>query len=325
MARSISDVGRGNVCRWVLLASSSIVWGSGSAAAVALEDVPEAESPVGETSRPAAAAPAAPEVSRVECFTRHEEAQVARRQGRLLDARSGLRICSRASCPSAIRGDCVDWLDQVGRSLPSVVVTARARGADIANVSVLVDGKLVTDRLTGSAIEVDPGVHRFRFETPSWPAVERTVLVSEGVKDRPIDVEFAPPLPAAATAMPAQGPRQPRLQPPNRFDYVVGGVGAASLATSAFFGGWGLWLDYRYKDGDGCAPFCSEEEKSSVSNKLLVADVALGLTVVSLVVLYLHLARSGPTDPPGASARPGVSLLLDATSAQAGLGLRGWF
>ena len=69
--------------------------------------------------RPAApSTPATPTVpsesaDKAECLSRYEEAQVARRERRLLASRAALRICSGAACPSAIRADCVDWLDQV--------------------------------------------------------------------------------------------------------------------------------------------------------------------------------------------------------------------
>ena len=82
---------------------------------------------------------------KAECLSRYEEAQVARRERRLLASRAALRICSGAACPSAIRADCVDWLDQVSHSLPSVVVTARARGADVLAVKVFIDGKLAAE------------------------------------------------------------------------------------------------------------------------------------------------------------------------------------
>ena len=72
-----------------------------------------------ERSAPAApSTPATPTVpsesaDKAECLSRYEEAQVARRERRLLASRAALRICSGAACPSAVRADCVDWLDQV--------------------------------------------------------------------------------------------------------------------------------------------------------------------------------------------------------------------
>src|SRR5688572_20642579 len=88
------------------------------------------------------------------CFARHEDAQRERRQGRLLAARTGLLVCSGASCPAAIRADCIEWLAEVSRSLPSIVVNARARGADLADVRVFIDGRQAVERLTGAALEV---------------------------------------------------------------------------------------------------------------------------------------------------------------------------
>jgi hypothetical protein len=262
---------------------------------------------------PAVPAPAAEEPSKLECVSHHEAAQVARRDARLLEARAALQLCSRASCPAAIRADCVDWLAEVQRSLPSVVVTARARGADVVDVRVFADGKLVVDKLTGAAIDVDPGEHRFRFESPPWPAVERKVLVSEGVKGRPIDVELAPPLPApkpaAATAIAAPpSPTLPRHL--ERFDYILGGVAAGGLATFAVVGGIGLYD--RHQLQQQCQPFCSDDQVAAVRTKFLVADVALGAAVVSLAVLYLRA-----THPPDSRAAVALSLT--------GLGIQGVF
>src|SRR5262249_19626998 len=154
------------------------------------------------------------------CLAKYEAAQLARRERRLLDSRAALRSCSAAACPAAVRADCVDWLDQVAHSLPSVVVTARARGADVLDVKVFIDDKLAAQRLTGFALEIDPGLHQFRFESPPGPVIEREVLASEGVKDRPIEVEFAPPPPAAANLV-------AHAEPPfrlGRSDYVFGGI-----------------------------------------------------------------------------------------------------
>jgi len=253
-----------------------------------------AEPAVGEApaSDPAALPPSSPapapagdgaEVSKEECLTRYQEAQVARRERRLLDSRAALRICSRASCPAAVRADCVDWLDQVAHSLPSVVVTARARGADVFAVKVVIDGKLATEKLTGFALEVDPGLHKFRFESPPWPVMEREVLASEGVKQRPIEVEFAPPLPSAILS--TQPEAKPfRLQ---RSDYVFGGISLAGFATLAYFGGTGLYDAHQLRTG--CKSFCEHADVQAVETKLIVADIGLAVGIVALAVgLYLH-------------------------------------
>jgi hypothetical protein len=202
-------------------------------------------------------------------------------------------------------------------------VTARARGPDVADVKVFVDGKLVAERLSGAALEIDPGEHRFRFESRLWPPVERTILVSEGVKGREIDIEFEP-APAPLLRVPPSPPAPP---PANRglqgFDYALGGLALASLGTFATVSSWALFE--RHDLQQQCAPFCSDDQVSSVATKLVIADVALGAAVVSLAVLYLHVTR--PPDGHGATtARASLlSPLAQATPQGAAFGVRGAF
>ena len=242
-----------------------------------------------EATPPAAGEPTPPpaeaaDVSKAACLSNYEEAQLARRERRLLASRAALRICSGVACPSAVRADCVDWLDQVSRSLPSVVVTARARGADVLAVKVFIDGKLAAERLTGFALEVDPGLHKFRFESPPWPVIEREVLASEGVKDRHIDVEFAPPLPTAAQASTHAEPKPFRLE---RSDYVFGGIALAGFATLAYFGGTGLYEAHQYETT--CKPYCSASDVDALRTRLMIADIGMAVGIVALAVgLYLH-------------------------------------
>jgi len=251
-------------------------------AAARAADAEVAPAPVEAAELPAAEPTDAP---KTECFAKYEAAQVARRERRLLDSRAALRVCSGAACPAAVRADCVDWREQVAHSLPSVVVTARARGADVFAVKVFVDGKLAAERLTGFALELDPGLHKFRFESPPWPVIERQVLASEGVKDRPIEVEFAPPPPPSAATLTAHAePRPFRLE---RSDYLFGGIALAGFATLAVFGGIGLYDAHHLQTT--CGSYCAHDDVQSVRTKLVIADVGLAVGIVALAVgLYLH-------------------------------------
>jgi hypothetical protein len=257
-------------------------------------------------------APVAAEVSKLACLQRHEDAQLARKQGQLLAARSALLACSRAACPDAVRADCVDWLEEVNRSIPSVVVTARDRGADVADVKVFMDGELVAARLTGGALEADPGEHHFRFELARGPVVERTVLLGEGARNRPIDLEFAPPPVAAMQAAP---PLLPPSSPPpwsfanhplKRSDYLFGGVALAGLATAAVLG---IWASHERSELEGsCGPFCTAAEVSPLRTKLVIADVALGTAVAALAVgAYRYFTRAPTTSPTDVKVIVGAS------------------
>ena len=269
--------------RWIVVAIVTLCAraANADAAAAAAETSPSPD----QTAPTVTPSASDGDVSKADCLSRHEEAQVARRERRLLDTRTALRICSGASCPAAIRADCVDWLEQVAHSLPSVVVTARARGADVLAVKVFVDGKLATERLSGFALEIDPGLHKFRFESPPWPVIEREVLASEGVKDRPIDVEFAPPLPTAAElAVRSEAPKPFRLE---RSDYVFGGIALAGIATLAYFGGTAIYDANQLENS--CMSFCKNDEVNAVRTKLIVADIGMGVAILSLVIgMYLH-------------------------------------
>jgi len=231
------------------------------------------------------------EGAKLECLQRHEDAQIARRGGQLLAARAALLACSREVCPDAVRADCVEWLDDVNRSVPSVVIAARDRGADITDVKVFLDGELVATRLSGSAVEADPGEHHFRFVAARGPVVERMVVMSEGVRNRPIDVEFAPPpAPAPSVAAPARPP-PPWFEshPFERSDRLFGAAALAGAATAAAFGIWAL-----VERGDAsCAPFCTDAEVRPIRTKLVIADVGLGVAVAALAVgTYRYLTRS---------------------------------
>ena len=265
-----------------VLLAVAIFCAPASAGALAAEATPPPAA--GEPAPPPVPPAEAADVSKAACLSNYEEAQLARRERRLLASRAALRICSGVACPAAIRADCVDWLDQVSRSLPSVVVTARARGADVLAVKVFIDGKLAAERLTGFALEVDPGLHKFRFESPPWPVIEREVLASEGVKDRRIEVEFAPPLPTAAQLAAHSEPKPFRLE---RSDYVFGGIALAGFATLAYFGSTGLYDANHYEDT--CMSHCNPSDVDAVRAKLVIADIGMAVGLVALAVgLYLH-------------------------------------
>jgi hypothetical protein len=313
---------QGLASSWVIAMVTVALVGFHPRAAEAEAEAPDLDR-VGEPSFAPASAESSD--SKIECLKHYEEAQLARREGRLLEARAELLLCSLASCPGAIRADCVDWIEQVSRSVPSVVVTARAQGRDIANVKVFVDDHLVAERLSGAAFDVDPGEHRFRFESDPWPSVDRTILVSEGVKGRAIDIEFAPVEPETDRPLPVATPAPTpaanhRLQ---GIDYALGGVALASLGTFAVAGSWALYQ--RHDLQQRCAPFCNDSEVRSVATKLVVADVALGAAVVSLAVLYFHASRSSDAAGPSAARASSLCATAQATRQGVELGVRGAF
>src|SRR5438045_2725401 len=75
------------------------------------------------------------------CAAAYEQAQVHQAAGRLKEAKRTLAGCLQEACPSFIQADCGQWLGDVDRALPTVVLAAKnARGEDVVAVRVQVDG-----------------------------------------------------------------------------------------------------------------------------------------------------------------------------------------
>src|SRR5580700_677011 len=118
-----------------------------------------------------------------DCFNAAENAQKLKTDKKPSQARPALITCSRDVCPQQVRADCVKWLGEVDRDMSTVVVRARdANGHDVIDVKVFVDGELLLSKLQGTAVTVDPGPHKVRYEFPSGKTVEEDVLIAEGEK-----------------------------------------------------------------------------------------------------------------------------------------------
>ena len=62
--------------------------------------------------------------------------------------------------------------------------------------------------------------------------------------------------------------------------YILGGLGIVALGSFGYFGVTAI----RQRDDleSDCAPGCSQDDKDSVDRKLLIADISLGVAVLSL-------------------------------------------
>jgi hypothetical protein len=256
----------------------------------------------------------APTVARADdtdtCLAASDSGQKDRDNGHLLEARKQLLACSRDVCPRLVRSDCEKWASDVQERLPTVVFGAHdAHGADLLDVGVEVDGVTLTTKLDGRALPVDPGEHHLRFTHEGSAPVEQTVVLREREKGRSIVVQFAAQAEATpeATPAPTGGKGIPVLA------YVLGGFGALSLGSFAYFGLTGQSDASTLRSS--CAPHCSDSSVSNVRTKLLVADVSLGLGLVSLGVAgYLLLSSGHHDDAPAQSAR----VSLDVTPVAGG-------
>jgi len=240
------------------------------------------------------------------CIRAAEEGQAARDAGKLLRARELFASCVSRECQSVLRRDCTAWLDEAKRLAPSVVIVARdGSGRDLVEAKASVDGVLRQSRLDGSVIELDPGEHVVRVQMGAQPPVELRVVFGSGEKNRTIVVTMAsaPDAPKKVVEAPTAPPSP---SGPSRglpaATYVFGTLGIVALGSFGYFAVRGK------TDADHlratCVPGCAPGDVSAVRTKLLVADVSLGVGLVSLVAATWFALRHGASSSssPEASA-----------------------
>jgi hypothetical protein len=258
--------------------------------------------------------------SKASCFDAAEQAQLLRDRGDLVGARPGLITCASQVCPAVVRHDCLTWLAQVDAATPSLTFHARdSRGHDVIGVRVLIDGALVAEKLGGKAIAANPGAHRIRFETASGAAHEEQVLVTEGQKERLVDVSFTVELEADGKPPPSGAEAAPSPTTPNHSagasgsdgvqrgssrTWLVAGFGATAvlgLGLSTYFEIAGQNEYSSLKNNCGMSASCQQSDVDSSKQKLYVlAPVTFGLGVISLGVAAAVLLLGH--DAPRASA-----------------------
>lgn len=253
---------------------------------------------------PARAQEAGGDAHKAECASAYAETQRLRQGGKQLAALERAVFCAQPTCPDLLVGDCTRWVSELEASLPSVVIEARdAAGNPLANVAVSIDGEALAERLDGRALRVDPGEHHFRFERDGQ-RVERRLVVVEGSKNQRLLVEF----PAAASdssRQPAPAINGGGLTPTV---YVTAALAAAGGVGFAYFG---LRGNDRYDELQGqCAPRCNDDDLSPVRRDWLLADISLGVSLVSLgAMTWLLLSDGGEQAPAELELSPGAAAL----------------
>jgi len=178
-----------------------------------------------------------------DCLSASENSLSLRNQHKLREARAALLICAAPSCPADIRAECTRRVGEVNVAIPTIVFEAKdASGNDLSAVRVSMDGQLLIERLEGTALSIDPGVHGFMFETPGQSPVVKQLVIREGEKDRRELVAFGGaavanaggPIAPSAGAAPAGAPAGSAAAA-GPTTVVAGGATPDSGASS---GGW---------------------------------------------------------------------------------------
>lgn len=216
------------------------------------------------------------------CVAAYDSSQRLRRDGKLSDTRAELVICAQEECPAPVRKQCTTWLREVNEALPTVVFGARdANGNDVSETRVLEGDRVVAKRIDGREVSLDPGEHVFVFVFPGGQRVERRVLVRQAEKNRLLDVVEPSPKAKPTVTKPRAKPKAVPSEKhgPPVAAIVLGSLGAVALGTFAL-----LALDARsdIEDlEDDCAPECDQSDVDRAHRKALIADISLGVSVVS--------------------------------------------
>ena len=207
------------------------------------------------------------------CIDAHAAGQIERDAGRLRSAQEQFMSCTAEACPAMIRRECVALGESVAAMMPSVVLVAQdTEGGAFEGARATIDGARIIPLLDGRPLELDPGEHRFELGLPDGRRQTLTATLRPAEKYRRIVARFPavpPPLPPPRATSSGRNP----------LAYVFGGVGVVAL------GAWGVYaLDGRHKQNalEQCAPHCQAEDVHAMRKAYLIADVLLGVSLVSL-------------------------------------------
>ena len=280
------------------------------------------------TAAPQAPAPSPPD--KEACASAHEQAQVSRKRGRLLEARAKLQLCAADACPALARQDCSVWLVEVDERVPTIVIAAKdTHGASTTAVRCTLDGETLVERLDAAPVSINPGAHTLKCEMDGVTPVEQALSVVEGEKARRVEVTFEPPHPpdppplptASASATPSASIARPPPPPPRDVPilaYGLAGVAVVGLGVFTYFGLSGLSDENSLRGS--CKPLCNPSDVSSITTKYHVADAALAIGVVAAgAAAWVYFSRPAGPGAPQTGARIGVHAMPGGGGASVGL------
>ncbi|HEY8076061.1 MAG TPA: hypothetical protein VIF62_18165 [Labilithrix sp.] len=263
-------------------------------------------------------------VDRAECMASYANGQKLRGAGKLGDARAAYATCADLACPAKVRADCKLKGDAIDKLLPSVVVTAKdEKGADVVDANVEIDGKLVSDRLTGKPVPMDTGAHVIKITPKDGEPLEQKILVVEGEKNRVVNfvvkakAETTPtptptpvePTPTPVTPTPTPPPKESEDESKKRAHgaapWIVAGIGLGAVAAGASF--LKRAADIQAEVDFACHSFnnpeieCVQDTRKSDAQTAAVVSFIAGGTLLAGGLLW-HVLEPVDKPPPPTTA-----------------------
>jgi hypothetical protein len=227
------------------------------------------------------------------CVSQHDSARQLRLAEHWLEARVAMTACAADRCPLAISADCRAWLEELNRTLPTLLVLIeREDGLPARPSSVELDGQAVQLPDPPAPIELLPGPHRLRVIFAGRAPIEWNFVLKKGEKNQLARVRLAA-LPAGAPP-PSPKRRAPPPVPPARpvptATYLL-----SAGALAAFAGSTALLVSAVHERSDAresCAPACDPTVRRSIETRLVLADVSAGAGfALGALALYTFVQR----------------------------------
>jgi hypothetical protein len=227
------------------------------------------------------------------CLDAVAKGQTLRDEHKLVEARAQFLLCARAACPAVVQGDCANWVIELDRAVPTIVVSARDdAGKDVLDLEVSIDDKPLPRADVGQALPLDPGVHTFRFQRSDGAVVTTTSLIKAAERNQSVSVVFAARPPLTGLSMVArEGAKERTL---HVLGLVAGSVGVAGLVA-------GIAVAYDAKARDNEAEVAPQPQRhtqsesaaseGNVATALLIAGAAL---IATGTVLWFTAPRGKP-------------------------------
>jgi len=246
-----------------------------------------------------------------QCVDAYTQAQVLRTKDKLVLAKKQLEVCNAAACPDALRKDCITWLAEVQQNIPLLSVDVVDEGGRaVSTAHVTIDGNTVAP---GQAIDLDPGPHTVQADAPGMIAATQDVSLAKGEKRR------------ATVALKAQTAVE--LPPAVHRPVPVAAIVLASVGAVGIGGFIGFGLAGNAKRGEldtsGCKPNCSPSDVDTIKTDYVIADVSLGVGIVSLAAATVLFVVGATSSPPKESGRLWRSLSIAGGPLPAGGGVVG--
>jgi hypothetical protein len=129
------------------------------------------------------------------CGTTYDKAKETFEANHLMEAKALLEKCIRAMCGSLVHDECTTLYTQLESDVPTVVpMVTDDTGTPRTRIEVRMDGEILTSKLDGLGLPVEPGTHEFSFSMGDTVFAKRRIMVAQGQHNRPISVLLRAPL-----------------------------------------------------------------------------------------------------------------------------------